>query len=72
MYGKGMNKTKRIQSLFANKVGRLSKAEIAAFCPDISITTIEKTLDDLLKKEYIIKVGVGHSIAYIHNYEKEN
>ena len=68
--GKGMNKAGRIRNLFANKVGKLSKAEIAALCPDISVTTIEKTLGDLLREEYIIKVGVGRSTAYIRNHEK--
>lgn len=68
--GKGMNKTERIRNLFANRVGKLSKAEIAALCPDISVTTIEKTLGELLREEYIIKVGIGRSTAYIRNHEK--
>jgi len=39
--------------------------------PDISITTIEKALSDLLKEEYIIKIVVGRSTAYIRNHEGE-
>jgi Fic family protein len=70
--GKGMNKSERIRNLFANKVGKISKSELATLCPDISVTTIEKALGDLLKEEYIIKVGVGRSTAYIRNHEKEN
>ena len=70
--GKGMNKTERIRNLFTNKVGKLSKSEIAILCPDISVTTIEKTLGELLKEEYIIKVGVGRSTAYICNHEIRN
>ena len=67
---KGMNKSERIRNLFAKRVGKLTKAEIATLCPDISVTTIEKVLGDLLKEEYIIKVGVGRSTAYIQNQVK--
>ncbi|MDV3425954.1 MAG: Fic family protein [Bacillota bacterium] len=66
---KGTTKAKRIQTLFENRLGKLSKAEIAALCPDISVTTIEKVLSDLLKEKYIVKVGTGRSTAYISNHE---
>jgi Fic family protein len=36
-------------------------------CPDISVTTIEKALSELLKEGFIIKVGGGRSTAYIKN-----
>ena len=36
-------------------------------CPDISGTTIEKTLSELLKEGFIIKVGGERSTAYIKN-----
>jgi Fic family protein len=68
---KGTTKTDRIHNLFANKIGKLSKSEIATLCPDISITTIEKVLADLVKEEYIIKVGTGRSTSYIRNHEQE-
>ena len=66
---KGFTKSDRIRHVFANRIGKITKAEIATLCPDISITTIEKTLGDLLKEEYIIKVGGGRSTAYIRNHE---
>lgn len=66
---KGLTKSERIRYIFSNKVGKITKSEIAALCPDISVTTIEKALSDLLKEEYIIKVGVGRSTAYIRNHE---
>ncbi len=65
----GLTKAERIRYIFSNKVGKVTKAEIATLCPDISITTIEKALSDLLKEEYIIKVGGGRSTAYIRNHE---
>jgi Uncharacterized conserved protein len=68
---KGMNKTERIRNLFANRVGKLTKSDIATICPDISVTTIEKVLGDLLKEEYIIKVGAGRTTAYIRNQTEQ-
>lgn len=65
----GLTKAERIRHIFSTKVGKVKKAEIATLCPDISITTIEKALSDLLKEEYIIKVGGGRSTAYIRNHE---
>jgi len=67
MYGKSSTKAARIHNLFTNKIGKLSKAEISTLCPDISVTTIEKVLSDLLKDGYILKLGTGRSTKYIRN-----
>jgi len=66
----GLTKPERIRNIFANKVGKITKAELAALCLDISITTIEKALADLLKEEYILKVGGGRTTAYVRNQGK--
>lgn len=66
---KGLTKADRIRYIFKNKVGKISKSEIATLCPDISITTIEKALSDLLKEGYILKVGAGRSTAYVRSHE---
>lgn len=68
---KGLTKAERVKEIFNNKMSKISKSDIAALCPDISVTTIEKALSDLLKEEYIIKVGQGRSTVYIRNYENE-
>ena len=62
---RGLNKSERVKDLFDKKVGKISKKDIAEIYPDISITTIEKVLSDLLKEEYIKKVGSGRATAYI-------
>ena len=62
-----MGKSERVKDLFDKKVGKLSKKEIAAIYPDISITTIEKALSDLLKDGYIKKLGSGRATTYIKN-----
>ena len=67
---KGLNKSGRIQNIFTNKIGKITKTELATLCPDISITTIEKALADLLKEKYILKVGGGRTTSYIRNHEK--
>ncbi len=70
-----LGKSERVKDLFDKKVGKLSKREIADIYPDISVTTIEKALSDLLKDGYIIKVGSGRATAYVkitdsQEYEK--
>ena len=54
----------------AGKIGKIKKAEIVDLCPDISVTTIEKVLNDLLKEGYILKVGAGRTTAYVRKDKK--
>ena len=60
-----LSKSERVKHVFDTKVGKISKSDISKLCPDISVTTIEKALVELLKEEYIVKVGGGRSTAYI-------
>ncbi|MBC2699514.1 MAG: Fic family protein [ANME-2 cluster archaeon] len=63
----GLSKSERVKHVFETKVGKISKSDISKLCPDISITTIEKALAELVKNNYIRKVGGGRSTAYIRN-----
>ena len=47
------------------KVGKITKKEIMDACPDISKTTVERTLTDLVKSGYIAKVGSGPATGYV-------
>ena len=47
------------------KVGKITKKEIMDAHPDISKTTVERTLADLVKSEYIAKVGSGPTTGYV-------
>lgn len=67
----GLSKPGRIKHVFERTVGKISKSEITKLCPDISVTTIERTLANLLKDGYIIKVGGGRSTAYVRNEDHE-
>lgn len=66
----GLSKSDRVKKIFDTRVGKISKSDILKFCPDISVTTIEKVLGELVKEGYIQKVGGGRSTAYIVS-EKE-
>ena len=60
-----MSKANRIKDLIEKTPGKISKKEIAQACPDISITTIERTLADLVASGLIDKIGVGRSTTYV-------
>lgn len=58
-----MSKADRIKDLIEKTPGKISKKEIAQACPDISVTTIERTLAELVASGFIDKIGVGRSTA---------
>ena len=60
-----LNKTDRIRLIFEQKLGKISKSDIANTCPDISISMIERTLKEMLDKGEIIKVGSGRTTSYV-------
>jgi len=51
--------------MFDEKLGKLTKKEIAEACPDISLATIEAALGELVKSGYIQKVGAGKNTGYV-------
>ena len=60
-----MSKADRIKDLIEKTPGKISKKDIAQACPDISVTTIERTLAELIASGFIEKVGVGRATAYV-------
>lgn len=58
-------KTERIKNTIFNSLVPLSKKGIAESLPDISLTTIEKVLSDLLKEDEIKKIGTYKNARYI-------
>lgn len=67
----GLSKPKRVETIIKNSLGKLTKADISKKCPDISVTTINRTLKDLLKNKKIIKHGGGRYTSYTWNREGE-
>ena len=64
MRHRGMSKPDRIKSVFDRKVGKITKADIVQLCPDISMTTIENTLNSLYVSGYIEKHGKSRGTYY--------
>lgn len=58
------SKPDRIEQVFQRSLGTLSKADLLVECPDISVTTANRTLSALLKAGKIEKVGGGRSTRY--------
>ena len=67
----GMSKPERIKEIIKDTLGKITKTEIMDKCPDISQITVQRTLNDLLEKNDIIKIGGGRYTSYIWNREKE-
>lgn len=65
LHGKTPSKAERIKSVFEKKLGKITKADIAGLCPDISISTIERTLKELVDTGEITKVGSGRGTGYL-------
>jgi Fic family protein len=61
----GLTKAERVEAFVRNGVGKVAKADILAACPDISETTVERTLAALLKQGKIGKTGAGRGTAYV-------
>lgn len=59
-----LSKADRVKAVFDKKLGVVKKSDIAILCPDISETTIERTLKELLEAGFIEKVGKGRATGY--------
>lgn len=66
LHGKTMSKSERIRQVFTKRLGKITKSDIATLCPDISLTTIERTLKEMLDHGEIEKVGIGRGTGYIN------
>lgn len=57
-------KAERIEDIFGRHLGKITKKDILEQCPDISMTTVERTLATLLQQGKITKVGSGRTTGY--------
>ena len=64
-----MSKADRIREVFKTTLGKVSKRDILAKCPDISTAMVEMTLKTMLDEGAITKIGGGRSSAYVLNEE---
>jgi len=68
---KKMAKPERIREVIRQHLGKITKAEIMAQCPDISQVTVQRTLAQLIANNEILKLGGGRYTAYTWNRENE-
>ena len=64
-------KPNRVRDIIHGHLGKITKAEIMQQCPDVSQTTIQRALNDLVKSGEIIKIGGGRYTSYTWNREIE-
>ncbi|MCL2786146.1 MAG: Fic family protein [Methanomassiliicoccaceae archaeon] len=62
---KKINKANRIEATILNSIVPISKKEIMELLPDVSVTTIEAKISELLKDEKIRKVGTYRDARYV-------
>ena len=63
--GRGKSKAERIECVLRDGLGKVAKSDIVRECPDISLTTIERTLHVLLQEGRIEKIGAGRASGYV-------
>ena len=68
---KGLSKPDRVREIIKNHLGKITKSEIMAKCPDISQITVQRALADLLRSGEIIKLSGGRYTSYTWNRERE-
>lgn len=66
-----VSKSERISEIIKGHIGKITKSEIMKFCPDISQTTVQRTLNNLLENGQITKIGGGRYTSYTWNWRKE-
>ena len=65
-----LSKADRIREIIKNHIGTITKSELMEMNPDISDTTIQRALADLLKSGEIEKIGGGRYTRYVWKVEE--
>lgn len=66
-----LSKPDRVRAVVRDTLGKITKAEIAGKCPDISQVTIQRALSALVKSGEVLKIGGGRYTSYTWNRERE-
>lgn len=67
-----LSKPERIAEEIKNHIGTITKAELVEQVPDVSQTTVQRTLTELTKQGKIIKIGAGRYVKYRWNWNQED
>ena len=65
VHGKKITKKARIEATILNSLKPLSKSDICKILPDVSPTTVEVVLGEMVKSGSIRRIGSGRSTRYI-------
>ena len=65
IHGKKITKKARVEATVLNSLTPLSKADICKILPDLSPTTVEAVLGEMVKTGSIRKIGAGRATRYI-------
>lgn len=68
---KDFKKTNHVELYIKQKLGKVTKQELIKNIPSVSDTTIQRTLNSLIKDNKIIKIGGGRYTEYTYNRENE-
>lgn len=66
-----LSKPNRIAEEIKNHIGTITKTELVQSVPNVSQTTVQRALNDLLREGKIIKIGGGRYTKYKWNWEDE-
>ena len=69
---KKISKPQRVAEEIKNHIGTITKGELLKIVPDVSQTTIQRTLTDLVKQKKIKKIGEGRYTKYTWNWDRED
>ena len=67
VHGKKVTKKARIEATIQNSLTPLSKADICGILPDVSPTTVEVVLGEMVRTGSVKKIGQGRGTRYICN-----
>lgn len=67
---KKAKKSERVESILMGAIVPISKQDILAKVPDISVKTVELVLSKMLKEQKIKKIGTFRDARYMRNNDK--
>lgn len=70
MSDRELSKPQRVREVIRDHLGKITKSEIMAKCPDVSQVTVQRALSQMLKDGEIQKLSGGRYAAYVWVGEK--
>ena len=58
-------KAQQVRDLFTFRSNPMTKAQVVAALPEVSLSTVENALHALVREGYLEKIGAGRSTAYL-------